>query len=108
MNTRKKNIRLVLAVLFVLSVQLFAVAPKNVIFCIGDGMGFEQVKAAGIYLDGEKGSLFFETFPCSGEVTTYSADKAITDSGADMIMVGPDQPSNFSLTCVISLMVSSS
>ena len=82
MNTRKKNIRIVLAVLFVLSVQLFAVAPKNVIFCIGDGMGFEQVKAAGMYLDGEEGSLFFETFPCSGEVTTCSADKEITDSAA--------------------------
>jgi alkaline phosphatase len=35
-------------------------APKNVIIFIGDGMGFNHVDAASIYLFGETGSLVFE------------------------------------------------
>lgn len=57
-------------------------APRNVILFIGDGMGFEQVKAAGMYANGAAGTLCFESFPYSGQVTTYSADKPITDSAA--------------------------
>ncbi len=49
---------------------------------IGDGMGFEQVKAAGMYLNGQEGSLSFESLPVKGEVTTRSADSAVTDSAA--------------------------
>ena len=56
--------------------------PKYVIFLIGDGMGPEQVRAAGMYANGEPGTLFFETFPYSGELTTHSADGTITDSAA--------------------------
>ena len=56
--------------------------PRNIIFMIGDGMGFEQVKAAGMYLNGQEGTLSFESFPVKGEVTTRSADSAITDSAA--------------------------
>ena len=56
--------------------------PKNVIFCIGDGMGFEKVKAAGVYAHGEAGTLSFEAFPYQGEVTTHSADSSMTDSAA--------------------------
>jgi alkaline phosphatase len=55
---------------------------KNVIFCIGDGMGFEKVKAAGMYAHGEAGTLSFEAFPYQGEVTTHSADSSMTDSAA--------------------------
>lgn len=55
---------------------------KNVIFCIGDGMGFEKVKAAGMYANGEAGTLSFEAFPYRGEVTTHSADSPMTDSAA--------------------------
>lgn len=56
--------------------------PKNVIILIGDGMGFEQVKAAGMYLHGQPGTLVFEAFPHKGQVTTYSANAAVTDSAA--------------------------
>ena len=55
---------------------------KNVIFCIGDGMGFEKVKAAGMYAHGEAGTLSFEALPYQGEVTTHSADSSMTDSAA--------------------------
>jgi alkaline phosphatase len=57
-------------------------SPTNVIFCIGDGMGFEKVKAAGIYIHGEAGTLSFEAFPYQAEMTTYSANSSTTDSAA--------------------------
>lgn len=57
-------------------------APKCVVFLIGDGMGFEQVKAAGLFLNGEEGSLCFESWPHQAEVSTYSANSEITDSAA--------------------------
>ncbi len=56
--------------------------PKNVILFIGDGMGFESVKAAGMYANGIPGTLSFEGFPQKARVTTRSADSAITDSAA--------------------------
>ncbi len=55
---------------------------KNIILFIGDGMGLEHVRAAGMYLNGEAGTLVFEGFPYRGEVTTYSASSAVTDSAA--------------------------
>ncbi|MHC4462307.1 MAG: alkaline phosphatase [Planctomycetota bacterium] len=58
------------------------VEPKYVIFLIGDGMGFEQVKAAGMYAYGQAGTLSFEMLPFIGELTTYSADSDIPDSAA--------------------------
>lgn len=56
--------------------------PKNVILLIGDGMGVEQVKAAGMYANGEAGSLSFEDFPYQAQMTTHSASHQITDSAA--------------------------
>ena len=55
--------------------------PKNVIICIGDGMGFEAVKAAGYYASGETGTLSFEAFPHQAEIKTYAANTPMTDSG---------------------------
>jgi alkaline phosphatase len=63
-------------------VTVLTVIPKNVILCIGDGMGFEQVKAAGIFKTGEEGSLSFESFEYQNDMTTFSASSAITDSAA--------------------------
>ena len=62
--------------------------PKNVIFFIGDGMGFEQVKMAGMYDNGAVGTLNFELFPYSGQLTTYSADDLVTDSAATALATG--------------------
>ena len=76
-----KMLVLVSAILFY-SAPLAWAEPQNIIFLIGDGMGFEQVKAAGIYADGEAGNLLFETFPYQAEVTTYSASSSVTDSAA--------------------------
>jgi len=57
-------------------------SPENIILLIGDGMGFEQVKAAGMFANGAPGTLFFETFPAKGEVTTHSANADVPDSAA--------------------------
>jgi len=57
--------------------------PKNVILFIGDGMGFEQVKAAGMYANGTEGALSFESFSHQAQLTTHSADyPTVTDSAA--------------------------
>ncbi|MHC4694527.1 MAG: alkaline phosphatase, partial [Planctomycetota bacterium] len=73
----------VLMVVTVISLTVGAQAePKNVIIFIGDGMGFEQVKAGGIYANGAEGTLSFESFPYYGELTTYSANASVTDSAA--------------------------
>jgi alkaline phosphatase len=66
---------------------LMALAPvssegaqaRNVILLIGDGMGIEQVKSARLY---NGAPLSFETLPFQAQCTTYSANNAITDSGA--------------------------
>ena len=77
-----KYLKISLLVVLVFVSCGFGAGPRNVILFIGDGMGFEQVKAAGIYANGSEGSLCFELFPYRGEVTTYSADSSVTDSAA--------------------------
>jgi alkaline phosphatase len=78
--------RQILFVTLIFIVSFSAIAqkmmPKNIIFMIGDGMGFEQVKAAGMYLNGQAGTLPFEALAVKGEVTTKSADSAVPDSAA--------------------------
>jgi alkaline phosphatase len=78
----KKSLLMVLAVLVLFGSSCFGALPKNIIVLIGDGMGFEQVKAAGMYANGTAGTLCFESFPYTGEVTTYCANNPITDSAA--------------------------
>jgi len=60
----------------------YEIPVRNVILIIGDGMGEEQVKAAGYYLSGAPGSLSFESFPYRTEMTTHSASSSVTDSAA--------------------------
>lgn len=55
---------------------------RNVILLIGDGMGPEQIRAAGMYAYGEAGTLVFEDFPFQTRMTNASADHKITDSAA--------------------------
>lgn len=73
----------VLSAIVVITMALVSTSlakPKNVILFIGDGMGFEHVEAARLYL-GE--NLCFEDFSYQGELRTYPADATIiTDSAA--------------------------
>jgi alkaline phosphatase len=55
---------------------------RNVILFIGDGMGAEQIKTAGMYRAGAEGTLSFESFPQRGYITTSNAEGGVTDSAA--------------------------
>jgi len=72
----------ILSVLFFAVVSPVYAEPKNIIILIGDGMGLEHVKAAGMYAYGSAGTLLFEDFPYQEQVTTYSYDSSVTDSAA--------------------------
>ncbi len=87
MTMRSANLIICLTLMFAAS-HLSAAPPKNVIILIGDGMGFEQVDAAGMYMYGYDYGLSpahllsFQTLPYQGELTTYSASSSVTDSAA--------------------------
>ena len=55
---------------------------KNVIFCIGDGMGISQVALARITALGNDGKLYMERMPISAIVRTHSLSSIVTDSAA--------------------------
>lgn len=61
--------------------QLSAAVTKNVILMIGDGMGFEQVKAASFYAYGKEKKLPFEKY-YRGEMETHSANSYLQDDHA--------------------------
>lgn len=80
----RHNLRRILTgcVLVCLAGPAGAESPKNVIFMIGDGMGFEHVKAGRMYVNGDTAPLSFESLPYQAQVTTYSANNSVTDSAA--------------------------
>ena len=65
-------------------------APRNIILCIGDGMGLAQVHASAIQygiIHGQErpdlsGRLVFEDFPVIGYQVSSSANALVTDSAA--------------------------
>ncbi len=87
MTRRSANLVICLTLLFAAS-HLSAAPPRNIIILIGDGMGFQQVDAAGMYMYGYDYGLSpahllpFQLLPYQGELTTYSASSSITDSAA--------------------------
>lgn len=56
--------------------------PKNIILVIGDGMGQGATALASAYKYGCDGKAYFQHFPVVGLCSTFSADKAVTDSAA--------------------------
>ncbi len=55
---------------------------RNVIFCIGDGMGLGQVTLARLRALGTAGKLHMERLPVSGIIRTHSSNRLVTDSAA--------------------------
>jgi len=76
---------------FALALPAGAARPRNVIVCIGDGMGPVQVEAAGMYAGG---TMSFEALPFQGMVTTYSANSSVTDSAAAATAMATGQKVN--------------
>src|SRR4030042_6340704 len=94
---RKSYLLVLVVVVFSLG-QASRAAVKNVILMIGDGMGFEHVKAASLYAFGEEGKLSFERYYRS-EVTTHSANSYLennhgTDSAAAATAMATGQKVN--------------
>lgn len=58
--------------------------PKNIIYMIGDGMGFNIVEATQIAYEKDlyEGTLAVNTLPVKASQSTYSATSEITDSAA--------------------------
>ncbi|MBL7016756.1 MAG: alkaline phosphatase [Kiritimatiellales bacterium] len=88
-----KSARFVIKLLLigVLAADGLAAPIRNIILCIGDGMGPEQVKAAGYYAGT---NLFFETFPHQSAMATASADNSVTDSAAAATAMASGQKVN--------------
>ncbi|MBM4102588.1 MAG: alkaline phosphatase [Planctomycetes bacterium] len=55
---------------------------RNVIFCIGDGMGTNEIALARQKVVGQGGKLWMERLPIAGLVRTFAANHAVTDSAA--------------------------
>ncbi|MBN2180483.1 MAG: alkaline phosphatase [Sedimentisphaerales bacterium] len=94
---RKSQVTVLFFVVILLG-QISQAAVKNVVLMIGDGMGFEHVKAASFYGYGEDGKLSFEKY-YRGEVTTHSANSYrqsnhATDSAASATAMATGQKVN--------------
>ncbi|MBS0293464.1 MAG: alkaline phosphatase [Proteobacteria bacterium] len=61
-----------------------AVAPKNILFFLGDGMGLTTQTAARIYKVGEDGELTMDKLPETAFIRTYSNNAQVTDSAPSM------------------------
>lgn len=87
MNTQKRWLRSAKATLSACIIWLScplvcAEPPRNIIFFIGDGMGFEQVQAAQAYTGSVMSFNNPALFPWRADCTTYSASSSVTDSAA--------------------------
>lgn len=86
MRVLRSRVLLVIVLVLALFVNAAAVgaagSAKNVIVCVGDGMGFGTIQIARNALSGPDGRFTFELFPNTAIVTTHSLDALVTDSAA--------------------------
>jgi alkaline phosphatase len=73
---------------------------KNVIFCIGDGMGVGQVCLARMKGAGVNGKLYLERLPVTGLIRTHAVDKLVTDSAAAGTALATGFKTNNGMICV--------
>jgi len=78
----KKRRWLAVVVLFWMLTGVADAAPRHVIFLIGDGMGFEHLKAASLFAYGAEGRLVVQQLPVSGECTTDPAGLVLVPDSA--------------------------
>ncbi|MEA4883166.1 MAG: alkaline phosphatase [Clostridia bacterium] len=71
-----------------------AAGAKNVIVCIGDGMGYGAIQISKYALKGPSGRFAFELFPNSAIVTTYSLNALVTDSAAAATAIATGHKTN--------------
>jgi alkaline phosphatase len=61
--------------------------PKNVILCIGDGMGINQITLARQAAVGAEGRLWMERMPYTALVSTHNGRGEVTDSAAGITAI---------------------
>jgi len=74
---------------------------KNVILCIGDGMGFGALQVSRNALLGPDGRFPFETFPNVAIVTTHSLNNTVTDSAAAATAIATGHKTNNGIISVL-------
>jgi alkaline phosphatase len=90
MGSLRRRVFTAIAIVLVFAINCVACAESNslerakgVILLIGDGMGINQVKSAGIYAQRILGKdLAINTIETSGLTTTHAANSKVTDSAA--------------------------
>jgi alkaline phosphatase len=92
---RLTALALALAAAFTSPASVAADAPKNVIFFLADGLGFNTSTAARIYAVGEEGNLTIDTLPESAFVKTYARNAQVTDSAAAMTALMTGEKADF-------------
>jgi alkaline phosphatase len=76
------NRAVTVSTLNVSGIDFTSTSPPSLILFFGDGMGFEHVKAAGMFWNGSAGTLLFEGFLDQNSMTTDNISGGITDSAA--------------------------
>ena len=85
---------LAIAVAIACTLGAAAAGAKNVIVCIGDGMGFGAIQISRNALKGPDGRFTFEHFPHVAIVTTHSLDALVTDSAAAATAIATGHKTN--------------
>ncbi|HLG19382.1 MAG TPA: alkaline phosphatase [Bdellovibrionota bacterium] len=67
---------------FTLLVATSALAAKNIILFIGDGLGTTTITATRVYFRSARGNLAIDRLPYTAMLKTYASDKVVTDSAA--------------------------
>jgi alkaline phosphatase len=73
-----KNRVFILLLIYIIT-QILSAKPKNIIVCIGDGMGFNHVKVSDYYEFGEEGNQIYEQFPIKLAMSTCSTGNGSYD-----------------------------
>ena len=71
-----------------------AQGARNVIVCIGDGMGYGALQIGKYALKGADGRFAFELFPNVAMITTYSLNALVTDSAAAATAIATGHKTN--------------
>lgn len=67
---------LLISALLCIPITSHARTPKNIVFMISDGCGYNHIAAASLFQYGETGVQIYEQFPVKYGMSTYSADGA--------------------------------
>ncbi len=77
----------------------------SIILMIGDGMGYEHIKLAGLVENGKNNSFCMEALQYKSNVTTFSEDNLVTDSAAAATAMATGSKTNNGMLSVLPNLV---